>query len=306
MKGDILAILGFDMETDIGSWTPYYRGIAEGTPKLLNLLSRKNVKATFFFTGEAAKNYPNVVREVAEKAHEVGCHSLYHETVGEELFPIPGIKPLLQEEVPLRLKKATEWVQEALGSRVISFRAPRLWGSAAMVSALDDLGYVADASYPLYYYGKQLTPYHPSSSDWTKEGDLKILEVPNFADMSMESKDKYGRDRDQWPIFRTEGAGKLMFHVRNHVKYVRERRLPVVLCFYFHPWEFVEMPKGPIRVSPEGTVQPDEYLIRNCGDYALAQLEDVIDDLKSMGAAFMTAGELATRWDSEFSHNSVS
>lgn len=300
MKGDIVVILGFDMETDIGSWTPYYTGVAEGTPKLLKLLSRKGVKATFFFTGEAANSYPKVVREVAEVHHEVGCHSLYHETVGDELFPIPGIKPLLQEEVPFRLKKATEWVQGALGQRVLSFRAPRLWGSTTMISALESMGYTADASYPLYYYGKQLTPYHPSKSDWTMNGDLKILEIPNFADMEMESKDKYGRDRDQWPLFRTEGADKLMIHVRNHIKYVRERGLPVVLCFYFHPWEFVEMPKGPIRVSPEGVVQPDEYLLRNCGEHALAQLEGIIDELKSMGASFMVAGDLAKRWDVEF------
>ena len=68
----------------------------------------------------------------------------------------------------------------------------------------------------------------------------------------------------------------------------------------FHPWEFVVMPKGPIRFSPEGVVQPDEYLLRNCGEYALAQLEGVIDELKSMGASFMVAGDLAKRWDLEF------
>lgn len=293
MKSEIVVVLGFDMETDIGSWTPYYRGVKEGTPKVLKLLSQNGIRATFFFTGEAAKGYPQVVREVAGEGHEVGCHSLYHETVGDELFPIPGIKPLLPEEVPFRLQKATEWVQEVLGDKVYSFRAPRLWGSTKMISILDNLGYTADASYPLYYYGEQLVPYHPSRSDWTKRGDMKIVEIPNFADMYMKSEDKYGRDRDQWPIFRTEGADALMAHIRNHMRYVGERGLPTVLCFYFHPWEFVEMPKGPIRYSPEGVVQPDEYLIRNCGDYALAQLEKAIDDLKSIGAVFMKARQLA-------------
>ena len=87
-----------------------------------------------------------------------------------------------------------------------SFRAPRLWGSTAMVNALEDLNYVADASYPLFFYQKRLAPYHPARTDWTAEGDMRIVEIPNFADMTIESKDPHGRDRDSWPLFRTEGA----------------------------------------------------------------------------------------------------
>jgi len=297
MRQEISVILGFDMETDIGSWTPYYTGLLKGTPKILNLLSEKDIKATFFFTGEAAKKYPGVVREVARENHEVGCHSLFHETVGDELFSVPGTNPLLPEEVPLRLKKATEWVEEALEGKVVSFRAPRLWGSTIMVSTLESLGYKADASYPLYYYGEQLAPYHPSRDDWTKEGNLKILEIPVFADLTIESEDEHGRDRDQWPVFRTEGARELMKHIINHLRYLRDSGLRAVLCFYFHPWEFTEMPKGPIYVSLEGSVLPKAYLIRNCGDYALQQLEKTIDDLKSMGAIFLKAIELAKKWD---------
>ncbi len=172
MKNEISVILGFDMETDIGSWTPYYKGLVEGTPRILGLLSKKKIKGTFFFTGEAAKKYPDTVREVAGENHEVGCHSLYHETIGDELFPIPGIKPLLPEEVPFRLEKATEWVEETLRDKIVSFRAPRLWGSTTMVCRLDKLGYTSDASYPLYFYGEQLAPYHPSRDDWTKKGEI--------------------------------------------------------------------------------------------------------------------------------------
>jgi len=298
MNAKTIVVLGFDMETDIGSWTPYYKGLLRGTPKILDLLSRKKIKATFFFVAEAAEKYPDIVKSVAEEGHEIGCHSLFHETVGDELFPIPGVKPLLPEEVPIRLRKATEIIERILKEKVVSFRAPRLWGSTLMVQTLENLGYKADASYPLYFYGERLVPYHPDKNDWTKEGDMKILEIPNFADITIKSKDPYGRDRDQWPKFRTEGAEKIITHVRNFVEYVSSKRLPAVLCFYFHPWEFVEMPKGPIRVSPEGSVLPEEYLIKNCGEYALTQFEKLVDYLSSMGAVFMTAQELAEKWDS--------
>ncbi|NPV53146.1 MAG: polysaccharide deacetylase family protein [Firmicutes bacterium] len=295
MEKGITVVFGFDVETDLGSWTPFYDGVEKGTPKLLELLGDADVKATFFFTGEAASKFPALVREIDSRGHEVGCHSLYHETIGDELFPIPGVKPLLPEEVPLRVKRATELVEAAVGKEVLSFRCPRLWGSTAVVNALEDLGFLADASYPLYYYRERLIPYHPSRNDWTKEGDMRLLEIPNFADMSMESRDEFGRDRDQWPLFRTDGADKLMIHVRNYISYLKERSLPVVLCFYMHPWEFVEMPGGLIHYG-EGSVMPDEFITRNCGDKALMELGNLIRDLKEEGAGFMTTSELARAW----------
>ena len=293
-KENIYVVLGFDMETDVGSWTPYYKSLKKGAKFLINLLRRKGIEATFFFTGEAAKLYPDVVREVLDSGNEVGCHTLYHETIGDAIFDIPGIKPLLPEEVPHRLKLATDWVTKVSGVRPVSFRAPRLWGSNAMINALEGLGYIADASYPLYYYTKRLVPYHPSRKDWTKEGNLKILEIPNFADLSMKSKDKYGRDRDQWPLYRTESARALLKHIDGFVEYVLAENLPVVLCFYFHPWEFIEQPKS--FTYGEGTVIPFEFITKNCGAYAREQLEKLIEILLRMKARFYSAEHLARAW----------
>lgn len=292
----ITVMLGFDMETDLGSWTPYYEGIKRGTSKIIDLLSNNNIQATFFFTGEAAKLYPKIVKTVAEEKHEVGCHALYHETVGDSLFPIPGIRPLLPEEVFPRIEKATEYVEEALGDKMASFRAPRLWGSSVLVNVLEELGYIADVSYPLYYYGERLVPYHPDRHDWTKEGNMKILEIPNFADITIESKDPYGRDRDQWPSFRTQGSKVLMKHIENFIQYVANRNSPAILCFYFHPWEFVKMPTGLIHYG-EGSVLPDGYLSKNCGDYALDELDRLIKMLKLLDTQFCTAKKLAGIWD---------
>ncbi|MBI2302000.1 MAG: polysaccharide deacetylase family protein [Armatimonadetes bacterium] len=291
---DITVVLGFDMETDIGSWSPYYEGVQRGTPKILDVLDRAGATATFFFTGEAARLHPTVVGSVAKAGHEVGTHSLFHETVGDPLFEIPGVKPLLPEEVPFRLRVATEWVAEALGEQPVSWRCPRLWGSTAVCNVLDALGYVADASYPLYFYGEQLTPYHPSRSDWSQPGDLRLLEIPNFCDMTVECTDEYHRERDQWPLFRTASAAALMEHIDNFSGYVRERGLPVVLCFYFHPWEFEPMPT---RLHyGEGAVEPDYFLVENCGDYALQQLGLLVRSLQAQGAEFTTAKALAAAW----------
>jgi len=290
---NLYVLFGFDMETDCGSWSPYYEGLVKGTPLILELLKSKGINATFFFTGEAANLHPEIVEEIVRinSEHDIGCHSLYHETIGDPIFEIPGIKPLLPEEVKHRLEIATEFVQKASGIKPVSFRSPRLWGSTSVVLALEELGYLADASYPMYYFEKQLVPYHPSRENWLEKGDLKIVEIPNFADMTIESKDRYKRDRDQWPVFRNKDGYALLEHVRNFIEFIKVKNLPAFLCFYFHPWEFIEMPD---RFSyGEGTVIPDRFLIENCGSYALKQLEIVIDGLLDKGAYFITAKKTA-------------
>lgn len=288
-------VFGFDMETDVGSWTPFYGGLMHGTPLLMDLLARQGVKSTCFFVGQAAKDHPEVVRDVQSAGHEIGCHSLFHETVGRSLFQIPGMHDLLDHEVEPRLRLAGEWVAEASGERPISFRSPRLFGSTAVCNALETLGYVADCSFPMYHYGEPIVPYHPADDDWTKVGCLKLVEIPNFADLTLESRDAYGRDRDQWPLFRTQSAQALMVHVDNHIGYCHARNEPAVLCFYFHPWEYWPMEQGPIHYG-EGAVLPDPFLVKNCGAYALEQMEELIVQLKARSARFLTAAECAREW----------
>ena len=285
-------VFGFDMETDIGSWTPWYNGFAEGTRAILGVLDKQQISATFFFTADAAQKNPEMVKAVLDAGHEIGCHSLFHETVGDALFEIPGAMPLLPEEVPNRLRRATEEVEKAAGVRPVSFRCPRLWGSTAVCNALEDLGYVADATYPMYFYREQLAPYHPSRTDWTKKGDMKLVELPNFADLSMDSKDPYGRDMDQWPLWRTESAEALMKHVDNYIEFCEKRGAEPFICFYMHPWEFAPMPEGLLHYG-EGAVMPDPFIIKNCGPYATEQLDVLIDFLKARGSEFLQARQVS-------------
>ncbi len=291
MDNSIKVVIGIDMETDVGSFTPFYEGVRQGTPLLIELFCQKSIKATFYFTGEAAKENTSIVKMVAGSGNEVGCHSLYHETLGDELFPIPGLKPVLPEEVAGRIRTATNWVEEAGGVRPVSFRCPRLWGSTKVVNVLEELGYITDATYPMYFYRNQFVPYHPSKENWLENGDMNILEIPNFADMLMESADQpLERDRDQWPLFRTRGASELIRHINNFLMFVGQRNIPPVLCFYFHPWEFVPMNKS--FHFGESTVIPDTFITEGCGEKALIELGVMIDYLKSIGSRFFKAADL--------------
>ena len=64
--------------------------------------------------------------------------------------------------------------------------------------------------------------------------------------------------------------------------------------FYFHPWEFHEMPQGDIHFG-EGSVRPDPFLVKHCGPYAVEQLDSLIAQLKSRNATFHQAREMGNR-----------
>ncbi len=295
---EIQVVFGIDMETDIGSWTPFYEGVTKGTPLLLNLFAKKSIPVTAFWVGETALRFPEIVREMESAGHETGAHSLYHETLGDSLFEIPGIYPLLPEEVRPRIKLATDIVEDIVGHKVVSWRCPRLFGGTHVTNALESLGYECDATYPMYYYNEQLFPYHPSQENWTEQGSLNLIEIVQFADMAMESKDAYGRDKDQWPLYRIKSTAAFTPHIESFMSYVEKNdqsQKPIVLCFYFHPWEFWEMPDGVIHFG-EGGVLPDPFLVKGCGKYCLKQVELLIDWLKSKEAVFLTAGQCARKW----------
>lgn len=298
-------LLGFDMETDIGSYTPYYEGVSYGTPYILEVLNKYKIRATFFWTGHAAENNKEMLNRVAAIGHETGCHGLFHETLGDPIFPLPNNWPILNNEVEGRLRTATDIVREASGNQPVSFRCPRLWGSTTVVNVLEKLGYVADASLPMYFYRNQLAPYHPSSTDWTATGDLKLVEIPNFCDMNIESNDPYQRDRDQWPLFRTKDAVYLLNKIKSFLQYMEPRVARPVICLYLHPWEFFPMPQEAIDFG-ECSVKPLPFIVKNCGPYAVEQLDTLCGRLKEMGGRFITAEQLAAEFETNQQQYSMS
>lgn len=71
----------------------------EFTPKLLNILGRHNVMATFFVVGELAARYPNLIRQMTEAGHEVGNHSWDHKSM-------PGLPSKRRREQIRKCEKA--------------------------------------------------------------------------------------------------------------------------------------------------------------------------------------------------------
>jgi hypothetical protein len=117
------------------------------------------------------------------------------------------------------------------------------------------------------------------------------LEIPNFADMTMESQDPgLERDRDQWPLFRTEGAEEVLRRIDSFIDFCQQRNERQCVCLYIHPWEFWPMEES--YNFGEATVIPDPFITKNCGDVALTEMGKLIDGMLKRNFLFKTAKQL--------------
>ncbi|MDE6005933.1 MAG: polysaccharide deacetylase family protein [Muribaculaceae bacterium] len=82
--------------------------------RILDLLDEHQEKATFFCLGALVKEFPHVVKAIANRGHEVGCHSHIHGWINK-------MKP---EEFRKDLMLAINDLEDATGKKVESFRAP--------------------------------------------------------------------------------------------------------------------------------------------------------------------------------------
>jgi hypothetical protein len=124
------------------------------------------------------------------------------------------------------------------------------------------------------------------------QGQARFLSSPfPFANLSVESRRPYGRDMDQWSLFRTEGAVALMRHIDGDQAHCKDRNVELFLCFYFHPWEFHPMPSE--SYYGECLVTPNPFIVKNCGAFALEQLDNLLGTLRDRGAGFFQAREIA-------------
>ena len=95
-------------------WSHYPPRIEENMERILRLLERKKQPATFFCLGWVARKYPQIVRNVADRGYEIGCHSHMHQLVYQQS----------PAEFRADLRNALHAIEDAIGKRVISYRAP--------------------------------------------------------------------------------------------------------------------------------------------------------------------------------------
>ena len=86
----------------------------EQTEELLDILDKYNVKTTFFLVGEWVEKYPESVKEIANRGHDVENHSSTH----------PHMTQLSTDDMNTQIKSCNEKIQELTGKCPTLFRAP--------------------------------------------------------------------------------------------------------------------------------------------------------------------------------------
>lgn len=119
-------------------WVKYEVRIHENMERVFRLLDETNTKATFFIIGWVAKEYPEIVRKIAEK-YEIGSHTMSHQ--------------LVWQQTPKEFKKdvdsSIKLLQDLTGKPIKYFRAPGFSirkSEAWAFEALCDLGIEIDCS----------------------------------------------------------------------------------------------------------------------------------------------------------------
>jgi peptidoglycan/xylan/chitin deacetylase (PgdA/CDA1 family) len=106
-------------------------GPERGMMRILGLLDRHNVKATFFTVGKVAEQYPEPVREAARLGHEIAHHGYIHENFG-----ILGMEE--QRQIFLR---ASASLEKIAGYRPRGWRTPAGEMTADTLRLLEEQGF---------------------------------------------------------------------------------------------------------------------------------------------------------------------
>ena len=124
----------------------------EDTRRILEILKKNDVKATFFMTGGWVESYPDDVRAIYADGHDLGNHSQNHKNMSQ----------LSDEECKQELLSVHEKVKELTGYEMFLFRPP--YG--------DYDNHVITNARSIGYYSIQ---WDVDSLDWKDYGTTSII-----------------------------------------------------------------------------------------------------------------------------------
>ena len=265
----------FDLPREKGEQISLEEGVAvsdEGLKKILKILKKKNVRATFFTTGNFARLKPNSVRAIVEAGHEVAAHGVDHfEPSNSDIG-----------EAKIILERTLKGIHPRETYRVKGWRQPRM--QRIDFAKLARQGYLYDSSInPAFIPGRYnhfhtpRVPYNVrcnSNKTSIRIAD-RVVEIPTSVATWL-----------RLPMF------WLAMHNYPFSLYLRLARSSIkhsdYFATYFHPWEFTDLTKYPVVPG---------FIRRNCNDKLCDRLEKLITELKKDGHEFVTYREFAEAYE---------
>ncbi|MBX9907892.1 MAG: polysaccharide deacetylase [Beijerinckiaceae bacterium] len=116
------------------SWGQY--GTRVGVPRILEMLKREDIKASFFVPAVAALLHPDEQRRVIAEGHEIGLHGWIHEVN-------TAVPPEKERELHFR---AADTLEKITGIRPVGMRTPSWDFSEVTLAIQRELGLLYDSS----------------------------------------------------------------------------------------------------------------------------------------------------------------
>jgi peptidoglycan/xylan/chitin deacetylase (PgdA/CDA1 family) len=113
-------------------------GAVDGLPRILRMLDRQQVPASFFIPAVSAALHPQMVPSILEKkVHEIGIHGWIHERL-----------PTLNNEAEEQrlLDQSLELLTRQMGKRPVGYRAPSWKFSKFTMAQIQKAGFLYDSS----------------------------------------------------------------------------------------------------------------------------------------------------------------
>jgi peptidoglycan/xylan/chitin deacetylase (PgdA/CDA1 family) len=84
------------------------------TPRLLEMLKQRGIKATFFCCGQCVAEFPEIAKRIVDEGHEIANHSWSH----------PNLIPMSESAVRDQLERTHQVIKQATGVEPKNFRPP--------------------------------------------------------------------------------------------------------------------------------------------------------------------------------------
>lgn len=158
-------------------WSKYPSRVEKTTDVLLELFEEFGVKATFFTLGYIGEKFPNLIKKIYDKGHEIGSHSYSH----------IDLRKVSKDEAERDIVKSIEVLEKITGEKLLGFRAPyfsinhnNFWIFDVLRKYFKYDSSVFPVKTPLYGLPDALTQiYHPTKNDITKNNENKeFIEIP--------------------------------------------------------------------------------------------------------------------------------
>ncbi len=126
---DYYQVGSFNRAVQLGQWHRFESRVQRNTLRALDILDEHGVHATFFALGWIAEEFPEVIREIVRRGHEVASKGYWHRSIRQMT---PG-------EFRDDLLRSREALEKAGGQRVRGYRAAHDWLAPEDLWALEVL-----------------------------------------------------------------------------------------------------------------------------------------------------------------------